>query len=295
MAIEGTQRASSIAVVLALVSAICHAVFGALQKSKEDPFLVRAGIDFWFFIIWLPIAIFLVPWPTRYEWLLIAGIFPIHTIYKLVLTGAYRNGDFTVIYPIARGSAPMFTGIAAGFFLGDYLTSIQWLGVILISTMIMSMSWETLRHTQIDREKLPRAIAFALATGFMIMVYMVYDAYGVRESRTPFIFLAWFYIVDGFLFPIIAIVFRKRIVPKTSYPQILRVGLIAAPFGIISFAAAFIASRIGNVAEVSAVRETSVIFAALIGYFVLHEKVTLLRFVLIALIALGVIMIELGA
>ncbi len=293
--IEGSAQAGRVAVLLALLSAFCHASFGALQKSSEDPFLIRAGIDFWFFLIWLPIAVFLVPWPTRYEWLLIAGIFPIHTLYKTVLTGAYRNGEFTVIYPIARGSAPMFTGIAAGVFFGEYLTPLQWVGVLLISGMIMSMSWEAMRRVKIDREKLPRAIGFALATGFMIMVYSIYDAHGVRESRSPFIFLAWFYIVDGFLFPILAVTMPRRFPPRTSYARILRRGFIAAPFGIVSFAAVFVASRIGHVGEVTAIRETSVIFAALMGYFFLHEKVTPLRFVLIALIAFGAVLVEVGA
>lgn len=294
LSVEGTPAAGNIAILLAFVSALCHAIFGVLQKTKEDPFLIRAAIDFWFFIIWLPIALLFVPLPNSHEWLLISGIFPIHTLYKLVLTGAYRNGEFTVIYPIARGSAPMFTGLAAGVFFGEYLTPLQWAGVLLISTMIMTMSWESMHRIKVNRDKLPRAIAFAVATGFMIMVYSIYDAHGVRESRSPFTFLAWFYIVDGFLFPLIAIVFANKFVPKTSYSALLTRGLIAAPLGIVSFAAVFVASRIGHVGEVTAIRETSVIFATLMGYFFLREQVTKLRFVLIVLIVIGALLVKIG-
>ena len=295
LGLESTPRAERIAVLFALLSALCHAIFGALQKSKEDPFLIRASIDFWFFTIWLPIAVLLVPWPTSYEWLLIAGVFPVHTLYKLVLTGAYRNGEFTVIYPISRGSSPVFTGLAAGLFFGEFLTQLQWLGIFLISAAIMSMSLDAIRRDKIDAQNLPRALGFALATGFMIMVYSIYDAYGVRESRSPFIFLAWFYIVDGFLFPLIAVIFRKRFLLQTSYRHVLKRGFIAAPFGIVSFSAMFIAARIGHLGEVVAIRETSVIFAAFIGFLFLDEKVTPLRFLLIAFIASGAIFVEMGA
>ncbi len=97
------------------------------------------------------------------------------------------------------------------------------------------------------------------------------------------------------MFPIIAMVFREKFPPRTSYKAILERGLIAAPFGIVSFAAVFVASRIGHVGEVTAIRETSVIFAALIGYFILRERVTPLLFGLIALIACGAVLVELGA
>ncbi len=293
--IQGTEIGRHWAIALALISAISHASFGALQKSREDPFLIRAGVDLWFFVIWLPIALFLVPWPTHHEWWLIAGIFPIHTTYKLVLTGAYRNGDFTVIYPIARGSAPMFTALVAGLIFQEKLAPLQWLGVVMISSLIMLMSVESVKRVKLRRENLPRAIGFAVATGFMIMVYSIYDAHGVRESRSPFIFLAWFYVVDGFLFPTIAFVMRKRLVPRTSYPAIIKRGMVAAPLAIISFTAAFLAMRIGKVGEVTAIRETSVIFAAFIGYLFLGEHVSKLRFGLIILIAFGAIFIGVGA
>ena len=293
--LENSPNAPQIALGLALISAMCHAAFGAMQKCPEDPFLVRAGIDFWFLVTFLPIVLFVLPWPTSREWLLIAGIFPIHTLYKLVLTGAYRNGEFTVIYPIARGSAPFFTALAAGIFFGEFLHGMQWFGLILISGMIMALSLEALKKTTIDREKLPRAIGYAIATGFMIMVYVIYDAYGVRESRSPLIFLGWFYVVDGFLFPLIMWLRRKQMPPKTSYGEIFKRGAIAAPFGIISFAMVFIASDIGHIGEITAIRETSTVFAAIFGYLFLRERMTPLRFMMIGLIALGAILIKTGS
>ena len=288
-------NAANIAFALALISAISHSIFGALQKDKNDPFLVRAAIDFWFIMLWLPIGLFFMPWPTAYEWLLIAGLFPIHTAYKTALAMAYRNGDYSFIYPIARGSSPFFTALIGFAIFGDALHGWQWLGIVIISLAIMAMAIEAAKRNNLDPKMLKAATWFALLTGALITTYSLYDTFGVRESRSPMIFLTWFYVIDGWIFPLVAYIKRDSFRPVNGYRPLAWKGFYTSLFGILSFTAIFIASDIGRIGEVFAIRETSVVFAALIGYFFLREKVSPLRFALIGLIALGAILIKVGS
>lgn len=294
-ALASSPNAANIAFILALISAVSHSVFGALQKDHNDPFLIRAAIDIWFCIIWLPIGLFIMPWPTAYEWLLIAGLFPLHTAYKVTLAMAYRNGDFSFIYPIARGSSPFFTALVGVLVFGDVLHGWQWVGILIISLAIMAMAIEAARRNRLDTNTLRVATMFALLTGALITTYSIYDTFGVRENRSPMIFLTWFYVVDGWLFPLVAYLKRKTVHPVNGYMQLGIKGFYSSLFGILSFTAIFIASDIGKVGEVFAIRETSVVFAALIGFFFLREKVSPLRFVLIGLIAMGAILIKVGS
>ncbi len=293
--LASSPNAANIAFILALISAISHSIFGALQKDQNDPFLVRSAIDFWFCILWLPIGLFVMPWPTAYEWLLIAGLLPIHTAYKAALAMAYRNGDFSFIYPIARGSSPFFTALLGFIIFGDVLHGSQWVGVLIISLSIMAMAIEAVRRNKLDPKMLKAATWFALLTGALITTYSIYDTFGVRESRNPLIFLTWFYVIDGWLFPLIAFLKCKTINPVNGYSKLAWKGFYTSLFGILSFTAIFVASDIGRIGEVFAIRETSVIFAALIGFLFLREKVSPLRFLLIGLIAIGAILIKVGS
>ncbi len=293
--LQTAPNAGQIAFWLALFSAFFHAVFGALQKGRNDPLLIRAANDFWFVVLWLPIAIMFVPWPTSYEWLLILGVFPIHTAYKLVLAQAYRAGDYSFIYPVARGSAPFFTAIFALLVFSEQLSVMQWFGVLLISLSIILLGLLALRNSKMNSLMVKKATIFALMTGALITAYSIYDAYGVRNSRNPFIFLAWFYVMDGWLFPLLVMWRRTHYTPIDGYAPLLSHGLIMALFGILSFSAIFIAADIGNVGEVFALRETSVVWAAVIGFIFLKEKMTPLRFLVIVLIAMGAIFIKLGS
>lgn len=292
--LASSEAARGISIVLAILSAFFHAGFGALQKSKDDPILTRAAIDIWFLIFALPFALFVFPLPTSDEWLLLLALIPIHTIYKLTLAMAYRNGDFTVIYPIARGSSPIFSGLVAGWVFSEYLNGTQWLGVLLISSMILLLAFEAARRSTSTKAELKRAIGFAIATGFTIMVYSIYDTYAIRQHQSPFTFLAWFFVLEGFSLPLISYFWRNQLQPKTSYNHLAKMGFIAAPMGIMSFAAVFIAVRIGHVGEVIALRETSVIFAAIFGLIFLGEKVTWQRLIIIIGIGIGAVLIEVG-
>ena len=112
---ENTQQGSNLALFLAIMAAFLHAIFGALQKGKFDPWLMRAAIDLSYGLMALPFALFVVPWPENYMWHLFFGAFIIHTAYKVMQAMAYSRGAFTVVYPVVRGIGPLLTVIVAYF------------------------------------------------------------------------------------------------------------------------------------------------------------------------------------
>ncbi len=295
LAVEGNEAGKRWALILALVSAAAHAAFGAIQKWRDaDPWIIRGCIDIWFLIIALPLAIFVFPHP---EWELVPilfGAFVIHSTYKLLLANAYARGAFTVVYPVVRGVGPLATVILAYFVFTETLRLGQWGGVALLSVSIMALAAVNLRGVTMGRDVLIAALGFAVLTGVMVAVYTVYDAWGIRLAENAFTFLIWFFVTEGLLFPIISYRRWKTVEdPPAPGPLLIR-GLIGACFAFVSFGAVMLATRLDNVGEAAALRETSVIFAAIFGWLFLKEKVGPIRGGLMVLIALGAVLVEFG-
>ena len=103
VSLEGTEAGHTLALILALSAAFLHAVFGALQKGRFDPWLSRGAIDFWLVVFSLPMALFLVPWPEGRAWAILAGAVVIHFIYKLGMALAYERGAYTVVFQGPQG------------------------------------------------------------------------------------------------------------------------------------------------------------------------------------------------
>ena len=128
VSLEGTTAGSQAALVLALMAAFLHAVFGALQKGRHDPWVTRMAIDVSLVTISAPVALFLVPWPEPHMWIIFAGVVVIHFTYKVLMSLAYDRGAYTVVYPVVRGMGPLFTIFGAMIIFGETYTATQWLG-----------------------------------------------------------------------------------------------------------------------------------------------------------------------
>ncbi len=300
LAIEGTAEGARAAAGLALFSAFAHAVLGALQKGRHDPWTSRAVIDVWAAAIALPLALFVVPAPSPFLWLVLAGAWVIQTGYKVLMAMAYTRGDYTLVYPIVRGTGPLATIVFAGIVFGERFTPGQWFGVALLSGGIFGLALVNIRGVSIGREKLMAAVGFAVLTGISVAAYTTYDAYGIRVAPDPFTFLAWFFVGEGFVMPLIAIARHRRLAAAGDAPAELGARLLAlrgfagAVAGFCSFGAVMLATRLDKVGEAAALRETSVLFAALIGWLILGERVGRARALLMLVIALGAVRIELG-
>lgn len=291
VSIAGTPTGQDLALVLALLAAVLHALFGALQKGRHDPWLSRAMIDLCYASMAAPVALFVVPWPEPHMWPIFAGAFVIHTIYKLLQAMTYDRGAYTVVYPVVRGTGPLFAVIGAGLVFGETYAPLQWFGVCILVAGILGLAAYNLRHVTQDRDTLVPALGFAVATGALVAVYTTYDAWGIRATADPFSFLAWFFLIDGIFIP--ALMQRRlRALTRTQAVPLLKRGVLGAFTAYFSFGAIMLATRLDRVGEAAVLRETSTVFAALIGWLVLGEKVGLARTGLMALIALGAVVME---
>lgn len=292
--IEGTPEGAQLALVLVLCAAVLHAVFGALQKGRHDPLLARGAIDFCYCVMAAPFAFFVVPWPEPHMWLIFLGVFLIHVPYKWAVLSSFRRGAYTVVYPVMRGVGPLFTIFGAWLLFGETFNAIQWGGVAVLLAGLFGLAAYNMAKITVARDTLISALGFAVLTGLFVALYTTFDAYGIRATADPFTFLAWFFFVDGLLFPILALRFYLRLPERPPLrPLALRgfVGGIIAPF---SFGAVMLATRLDQVGEAAVLRETSTVFAALIGWLFLREPVGPVRAALMALIAAGAVIVEAG-
>ncbi len=294
ISLEGTQAGHHLALGLALMAALLHAVFGAMQKGRYDPWLMRGAIDGAYGLMAAPLALFVVPWPGAHMWPIFAGVFVIHLAYKVLQAMAYTRGAYTVVYPVVRGTGPLFTVIGAYVLFNETFTAVQWIGVCVLLAGIYGLAAYNLRFYPVDRETLPAALGLAVLTGLFVALYTTYDAYGIRAAADPFTFLAWFFFVDGLVMPVVAYIkWRNMPHPPHLAPLLLR-GWIGGVVAFGSFGAVMLATRLDKVGEAAVLRETSTVFAALIGWLALKETVGPRRIALMALIAAGAVIVEMG-
>jgi drug/metabolite transporter (DMT)-like permease len=294
ISIEGTEAGHTLALILALLAAFLHAVFGALQKGRHDPWLTRGAIDGSYCLMGAPFALFVVPWPEPHMWPIFAGAWVIHCLYKLLQAAAYTRGAYTVVYPVVRGTGPLFTVIGAYWLFGEVFNGVQWLGVAVLMAGIFGLAAYNMVYLKAERETLNAALGLAFVTGLFVALYTTYDAYGIRATANPFTFLAWFFMIDGFLMPIIAYRRWHRMENPPAVAPLMQRGVIGGVIAFASFGSIMMATRLDNVGEAAILRETSTVFAALIGWLVLKETVGPRRVALMALIALGAVIVEFG-
>lgn len=294
-AVEGTPQGQHWAFVLAITAALLHAVFGALQKGQRaDPWLSRVLIDLSNLVISLPFILFVVPFPELGLWPILLGAMLIHLVYKILQAMAYERGAFTVVYPVTRGTAPLFAVIFAGVVFHETFQPLQWLGIAVLLSGIFGLALYNFAHVSVDRETLAPALLWALATGAFVAIYTTYDAWGIRAAADPFTFLAWFFFLEGVAFPLVHL---RRLVAlrEPGAARLVQLGFTGAVVAYFSFGSIMLATRIGQVGQAAVLRETSTVFAALIGWLMLGEKVGPRRLALMALISAGAIIVQFGA
>jgi drug/metabolite transporter (DMT)-like permease len=296
ISIEGTETGRQLALALAVLAAFLHAVFGALQKGRHDPWISRGAIDFAYMVMAAPFALFVVPWPEPHMWLIFAGAWVIHTVYKLLQAMAYTRGAYTVVYPVVRGTGPLFAVIGAYLIFGETFTLTQWAGIAVLLTGIFGLAVYNMIFLVSERETLNAALGLALLTGLFVALYTTYDAFGIRSTADPFTFLAWFFLIDGFFMPIVA---AKRwwnlpAAARPPLPPLVKRGVIGGLVAYLSFGSIMMATRLDKVGDAAVLRETSTVFAAIIGWVFLKETVGPRRIALMALIALGAVIVEVG-
>ena len=278
-----------LATALIIVSAFFHAVLSAFIKTGDDKYARRAAMLLVCGCITLP-TLFFVPMPTADVWVLLIAGRAIHLGYEFFLVNTYRFGDLSQVYPVFRGAAPVFTAIGAFVFLSETLSLLEIVAFVTLSLGILSFALE--RNSNLPEVRNNRkALLFAMATAVMIASYTVIDATGVRTVENPLTYIAWTFVLAGICFP--AYVFVGR--PGTLVPHIrahIGVVLLAGSLIVVTYGLALFAFRIGQTAEIAALRETSVVFAALIGALFLCEPFGKRRILAAMVIAAGALALQ---
>ncbi len=294
ISIEGTPEGLNLAMALALMAAVLHALFGAIQKGRHDPWISRAAIDTCLGLIAAPIALLVVPWPEPHMWPIFAAVFVIHVGYKVFQAMAYSRGAYTVVYPVVRGTGPLLTVIGAWILFGETFNAGQWAGIAVLLSGIFGLALYNLRHITVDRESLVPALGLAVITGAFVALYTTYDAYAIRATADPFTFLAWFFLIDSVFMPIWTWKRWTRL-PRAEFAPLMLRGLVGAVIAMGSFGGILLATRLGPVGQAAVLRETSTVFAALIGWVILREAVGPRRLALMGLIATGAMIVQFAA
>ncbi|MBS7541942.1 EamA family transporter [Ancylobacter oerskovii] len=268
-----------------IAAAAMHAGWNALLKIRLDPFVAMALITGASSVIVLPVALALGP-PPPHAWAWIAGSIAVHLVYYLTLTGAYRRADMGFVYPVARGGSPLITTLFSLVRLGEPIDAQGVAGVALLATGVFAIAWP--RGGHLDR----RALVLAGACALSIAVYSIIDGTGARATGNPHLYAAWLFLAEG---PIVLAVALLRHGSGALRPMLGFLGPGAAG-GAMSLTAYWItiwAMTKAPIGLVSAVRESSVLFAALIAVFLLKEPPRPSRLAGAALIVAGLALIKL--
>ncbi|MBI2769202.1 MAG: EamA family transporter [Burkholderiales bacterium] len=270
-----------------LMGALLHASWNALVKSSQDKALDTAVIHLIGSIIALPMLA-VVGLPPVAAWPFILASVVIHIGYYIALTGAYKHGDLGLTYPLMRGTAPLLVALSASVTLGESLSPAAWAGVIGVSCGVLALGLS--RHAMDS----PRAVGFALANAVVIAIYTVVDALGARASGNALQYVVTLFALDGWPFALMVFARRGGAVVWPYARKRWPVGVVGAAASFGSYGIALWAMTRAPVAAVAALRETSVLFAAVLGSWFLKEAFTLRRALGTATIVAGVMALRLG-
>ncbi len=273
---------------LVLLAALAHATWNALLKASGDRFLTFTVVAGTGTVIGCILAV-LVDVPNRAAWPYLAASMVIHNGYYVFLILAYRAGDLSRVYPLARGAAPLLVAVLAAMTAGEILGSGAWAGIGLVSVGIASLCFT---GGSLGGEDF-KPVLFALGTALFISAYTVVDGIGIRLAGTQLGYIAWLNILEGIPFMSVIFLFRRgEVIPFIRGHWLS--GVVGGVLSMIAFGLVLYALSLGAMAYVSALRETSVLFAALIGTILLREPFGRVRIGAAAIIVAGVIVMQLA-
>jgi drug/metabolite transporter (DMT)-like permease len=288
----GAAHLTSGVLAAVLGAALLHALWNSLVKSADDKFLSSALVALWCGVAAFAAALVL-PLPSRAAAPFIAASALIHIVYFLLVGRLYRNADLSVAYPIMRGLAPLIAAAIAFATLGEAPGPVAVLGVAILAGGVLMMGASGLAHGRIDAA----TIAVALANSLVIAVYSVIDGQGARLSGegalSAFAYNSWADALTAIAYAPIVLRLRGRAAPA-AFLSDWRRGLAGGLAAFVGYAVVIWAMTQAPIAAIAALRETSVVFAALIGVTLLGEPFQPQRAVAALVILAGVVTLRLG-
>ena len=270
---------------LVLLAAALHAIWNAIIKGTGDKTIAIGLVALGHMVLGL-IGAAILPLPDIKVIPFIIASTLIHWGYYYGLTTAYKFGDLSLIYPIARGISPVIVTFFAFFWIDERLSWVEMGGVLLISSGILFLGLRSLSN-----EKSIPALVFALTTGVLIAAYSVTDGFGVRLTENPLSYIAWLFIAEGFVVFYIFGRFKVRLL-TSSFSEIM-LGFFAGVISTIAYGLALYAKSLAPLGIVTALRETSVIIATLIGVVWFKEKPIGYRIAAASIVFCGILFLTL--
>jgi drug/metabolite transporter (DMT)-like permease len=274
--------------VAVLAAAACHAGWNALLKLNLEPFVSTSLVAAASGLVALPVAI-LVGLPSAAAWPYILASVAIHIVYYLSLARAYRFGDLGQVYPIARGTAPLMTAAAASIWLGEELGPWGWAGIVILASGILVLAFAGgQRLKPFDH----RSVGFAFLNALTITAYTLVDGLGARVSGAPLQYTAWMFFLCGAsmgTYGAVRIGWRLA----DAFAAHWRLTLAGAALSTTAYGIAIWAMTVAPIALVAALRETSVLFAALLATVLLREPVLPTRIAAALLVLAGMVVLRL--
>ena len=269
-----------------LGAAFLHALWNALIKlgtSKVGGMVILSIVE-------VPIGLTVVMLtpaidPAAVPWVIAAGC--THFAYKFFLTYAYDRGDLSRVYPIARGAAPMVVALVGAVFLADAVSAQEYLAIAVLAGGILLMARGVFTSGE-DQKLLPFALGSALATA----TYTLIDGTGARVSGSAAAYVAWVFVADGTFFTLGMLALRGRAVIPLNW-QAWRMGAFASAASYGAYAVSIWAMTLAPIAVVAALRETSILFAVLIGWLAFGERMGPAKAVSALVIVAGVMLMRL--
>ncbi len=272
--------------LLVLLAASMHAGWNVLVKTGDDALVNMTLIMTMAGLIALAATPF-VTFPNPQSWPYLAGSILTHIGYYIFLLLGYRYGDLSLVYPIARGSAPMLVALSAWAIVGEEMSMLPLIGVAAISLGILSLALDR----PLKRRHPWRPVAFGLLTSLTIMGYTLCDGQGVRLAGDKWGYIVWLFVLDA---PplIIACLFRRGIGLFAAIGEKWQVAALGGGLSMAAYGIAIYAMSRTGLAQVASLRETSVIFAAIFSALWLKESFSIRRYGAVAMVALGAILLH---
>ena len=262
------------------IAALSHAICHSLLKHSNNPLGILGITSLFEIIIFTPL-VFYVPFPTPYIWSLVITSTLLHGFYRLLVIYSYRFGDLSFVYPVARGGSSLLLAIISIIYLTDKISLFGFLAILIICFGLFLISYS-------KKNKLNKiAFVLGLLTAFMITSYTLVDGIGIRHSDNAYTYLYWMLLLNGTPALIASLMFKNTGLRKINKDLLIKgIGFgVLAPlaYGLVVWCMQYL-----PIAYASAIRETSIIFATLIGLMILKEKEANSRIIPAIVVVIGI-------
>jgi drug/metabolite transporter (DMT)-like permease len=271
-----------------LAAAAFHAGWNALLKLNLEPIVATTLVAAASGLVAVPFA-FAVGVPNLASWPYVLASVAIHIVYYLALAQAYKFGDLGQVYPIARGTAPLMTAVLATLWLGEALGALAWAGIVVLASGILLLA---VRGGRVLERFDVRSVGFALLTSLTITTYTLVDGIGARLAGSALQYTVWLFLLSGGSMAAYgALRIGRRLVG--DFAANWQLTLSGAALSTAAYGIAIWAMTVAPIALVAALRETSVLFAALFSMALLREPILAARIAAALLVLTGMVLVRL--